>query len=136
MEVYLYIMKTIKTIKMMEVYQEKLSEILNDFLKGFEEAQKQNPNIDVDQYLAEKVAQYGIDGLQEEVKTSSEFIDELDRNTAKVLEDTKKMRLDSWMEKNIYENIPEKDREEVANGLKAAAEVIKEESTKEIKEEK
>ncbi|MBQ9631068.1 MAG: hypothetical protein IJR49_05740 [Treponema sp.] len=129
-------MKTIKTIKMMEVYQEKLSEILNDFLKGFEEAQKQNPNIDVDQYLAEKVAQYGIDGLQEEVKTSSEFIDELDRNTAKVLEDTKKMRLDSWMEKNIYENIPEKDREEVANGLKAAAEVIKEESTKEIKEEK
>ena len=55
----------------MEVNQEKLSEILNDFLKGFEEAQKQNPNIDVDQYLAEKVAQYGIDGLQEEVKTSS-----------------------------------------------------------------
>lgn len=125
-----------KTIKMMEVYQEKMSEILNDFLKGFEEAQKQNPNIDVDKYLAEKVAQYGIDGLQEEVKTSSKFIDELDRNTAKVLEDTKKMRLDSWMEKNIYENIPEKDREEVANGLKAAAEVIKEESTKEIKEEK
>ncbi len=129
-------MKTMKTIKMMEVYQEKMSEILNDFLKGFEEAQKQNPNIDVDKYLAEKVAQYGIDGLQEEVKTSSKFIDELDRNTAKVLEDTKKMRLDSWMEKNIYENIPEKDREEVANGLKAAAEVIKEESTKEIKEEK
>ena len=121
---------------MMEVYQEKMSEILNDFLKGFEEAQKQNPKIDVDKYLAEKVAQYGIDGLQEEVKTSSKFIDELDRNTAKVLEDTKKMRLDSWMEKNIYENIPEKDREEVANGLKAAAEVIKEESTKEIKEEK
>ncbi|MCR4701656.1 MAG: hypothetical protein K5757_12070 [Bacteroidaceae bacterium] len=119
----------------MEVNQEKLSEILNDFLKGFEEAQKQNPNIDVDQYLAEKVAQYGIDGLQEEVKTSSEFIDELDRNTAKVLEDTKKMRLDSWVEKNIYENIPEKDREEVANGLKAAAEVILEESTKEIEEE-
>ena len=45
------------------------------------------------------------------------------------------MRLDSWVEKNIYENIPEKDREEVANGLKAAAEVILEESTKEIEEE-
>ena len=65
--------------------QEKFNELLKDLLEGFEEAQKQNPDIDVDQYLAEKLSQYDIDGLQDKVKESSEFIDDLDKNTAQVL---------------------------------------------------
>jgi len=116
--------------------QEKFEEVLNDILSGFEEAQKLNPDIDADQYLAEKLSQYGIDGLQDKVKESSEFIDDLDKNTVQVLEDTKNMRLDKWVEKNVFNSIPEQDREEFVKGVTDAAEIITVESVKEFEEGK
>lgn len=116
--------------------QEKFNELLKDLLEGFEEAQKLNPDIDADQYLAEKLSQYGIDGLQDKVNESSEFIDDLDRNTAQVLEDTKNMRLDKWVEKNVFNSIPEQDREAFVKGVTDAAEIITVESVKEFEEEK
>ena len=115
--------------------QNKFEEVLSDIFSGFEEAQKQNPDIDADQYLAEKLSQYDIDGLQEKVKESSEFIDDLDKNTTQVLEDTKNMRLDKWVEKNVFNNISEQDREAFIQGVTDAAEIITVESIKEFEEE-
>ena len=114
--------------------QEKFNELLQDLLEGFEEAQKQTPDIDVDQYLAEKLSQYDIDGLQDKVKESSEFIDDLDKNTAQVLEDTQYMRLDKWVEKNVFNIVPEQDREELAKGIVGASDAIVVESLKEFEE--
>jgi HrpA-like RNA helicase len=114
--------------------QEKFNELLQDLLEGFEEAQKQNPDIDVDQYLAEKLsAQFGTE-MADKVKESSEFIDDLDKNTAQVLEDTQYMRLDKWVEKNVFNIVPEQDREELAKGIVEASDAIVVESLKEFEE--
>lgn len=111
----------------------KYEEILADLLNGFDEARKQNPDIGVDQYLAEKLSQYGSDDLKNKVKESSAFIDELDKNTASV---QNAVRVDSWIEDNVYNSMSEQDRQEFEKGVDEAAKIIKEQSVKQFGEDK
>jgi hypothetical protein len=58
-----------------------------------------------------------------------DFITDVDKNTAKVLEDTKKMRLDDWIQKNVIDQVENPEaREEIEKGLNAASEKIVEQS--------
>ena len=115
----------------------KLEEIYAALLDGFHQAQQQNPSLDVDTYIMEHLADFNANNLKNNVKESLDFITDVDKNTAKVLEDTKRMRLDSWVRKNVVEQVenPE-ERAELEKGLQKASEEIVLQTFKENEEGK
>jgi hypothetical protein len=73
----------------------------------------------------EHLADFNADNVKDNMKESLDFITDVDKNTAKILEDTKKMRLDIWMKKNIFERVDSPEaREELEKGFNAASEEI------------
>jgi len=113
-----------------------LEQIYAALLDGFYKAKQQNPALDVDTYIMEYLSQNGADGAKEKVKESLDFITDLDRNTAKVMEDTKHKRLDTWYRENVTERFTDpKAREEFEKGVQGASEEIIEQSTKEFEKE-
>jgi DNA phosphorothioation-dependent restriction protein DptG len=102
-----------------------LEQIYAALLDGFHKAKRQKPDLDVDAYIMEYLSQNDADGAKEKVKESLDFITDLDRNTAQVMEDTKYERLDDWFQKNVVEQVADpKEREELEQGLRKASEEI------------
>jgi len=112
-----------------------LEQIYAALLDGFNKAKQQNPDLDVDTFIMEYISQNGADGAKDKVKESLDFITDLDRNTAKVMEETKRMRLGDWIQKNVINQVENPEaREEVEKGLNAASEkIVKQSITEEDK---
>lgn len=114
----------------------KMEQIIAKLLDGFNKAQQQKPNLDVDTYIMEHLKDFEADSIKDEVKESLDFITDIDKNTAKVLKDTKKMRLDSWFRQNVTEQFKtQKEREEFEKGIENASEEIMKQSFNEFEEE-
>ncbi len=109
--------------------------IFAKLLDGFHQAQLQNPSLDVDSYIMEHLSDFDSNNLKDNVKESLDFITDVDKNTAKVLEDTKKMRLDTWFRKNVIEQVDDTDeRTKLEEGLQKASEEIVSQTLKENEE--
>lgn len=113
----------------------EIEKIYAELLDGYEKAQQENPSITVDEYIKRHLAAEGAGHLEEKVQESLDFIEETDKNTAQVIEETKKMRLDTWIRKNIFELFKGKDRKEFEKGFNEAANQITLQSFNEIEEE-
>ena len=113
----------------------KLEQIYAALLDGFYKAKQKNPKLDVDTYIMEYLSKNGENAIKTKVKESLDFISDLDRNTAKVMEETKRMRLGDWIQKNVIDQVENPEaREEVEKGLNAASEkIVKQSITEEDK---
>lgn len=113
-----------------------LEQIYAALLDGFHKAKQKNPKLDVDTYIMEYLSKNGATAIKTKVKESLDFISDLDRNTAKVMEDTKYQRLDDWYDENVTEKFADpKDREAFENGIQKASEEIIDQSIKKFEKE-
>ncbi len=113
----------------------EIEKIYAELLDGYAKAQQEEPALSVDDFIKRRLAADGANHLEAKVQESLDFIEETARNTAQVIEDTKKMRLDTWIRKNIFELFKGKDRKEFEKGFNEAANQITQQSFNEIEEE-
>ena len=118
---------------MITINNQEVQKVFTELFQQFEQERKNNSALTVEQFIETYLPAQNVVG---NIKESCKFIDQLDKNTAAVIEDTKQMRLNDWVEKNVFAIIPESNRQEFRKGIAEAAEQIKQQSINEFLEER
>ena len=114
---------------MITINNQEVQKIFTNLFQEFEQNRKNNPGLTVEQFIETYSPAQNVIGS---IKESCKFIDQLDKNTATVIEDTKQMRLNDWVEQNVFAKIPESNRQEFSKGIADAAEQINQQSINEF----
>lgn len=114
---------------MITINNQEVQKIFTNLFQEFEQNRKNNPSLTVEQFIENYSPAQNVIGS---IKESCKFIDQLDKNTATVIEDTKQMRLNDWVEQNVFAKIPESNRQEFSKGIADAAEQINQQSINEF----
>lgn len=114
---------------MITINNQEVQKIFTNLFQEFEQNRKNNPGLTVEQFIENYSPAQNVVG---NITESCKFIDQLDKNTAAVIEDTKQMRLNDWVEQNVFAKIPESNRQEFSKGIADAAEQINQQSISEF----